>query len=57
MYTLNHLLHYPVIFNFLSAESNVELIHLFEQSMNFLNEMPCSNLGCGFDYLNKDGNV
>lgn len=57
MYTLNHLLPYHVILNYLTAESSVELIHLFEQSVSFPNEVPCSNLAGRFDSLNKDGNM
>jgi len=54
MYALNHLLRYHVIFNYITAETCVELIHLFEQSMDFPNEMPCFSLACGFDALSKD---
>lgn len=42
------------IFNYLITEGSVELLHLFEQSMNFPNEMPWSNLTCVFLSLNKD---
>lgn len=42
---------------YLTAEgSDVELIHIWisKNFMNFPEEMPFSNLACGFDSLNKD---
>lgn len=51
------LLYYHVVLNYLTVENSIEVIHLLEQSMNFPSEMPCSNLACVFDSLNKDGNV